>query len=43
MRVAGGSGPLSNNSCQADIISMMPDFNAHDLDPRWAEPEEERV
>nr|XP_020184561.1 nucleolar and coiled-body phosphoprotein 1-like [Aegilops tauschii subsp. strangulata] len=34
---------LSNNSRQTDIITMMPDFNAHGLDPSWAEPEAERV
>lgn len=25
--------PLCNNSCRFDIIAMMPDFNAHGLDP----------
>nr|XP_020161781.1 probable E3 ubiquitin-protein ligase IRF2BPL [Aegilops tauschii subsp. strangulata] len=38
-----GVVPLSNNSCQTAIIAMMPDFNAHDLDPTWAEPKAERV
>lgn len=28
-----GVVPLSNNSRQTDIIAMMPDFNAHGLDP----------
>ena len=31
-----GVVPLSNNSCQTAIIAMMPDFNAHGLDPTWA-------
>ena len=38
-----GVVPLRNNSCQTAIIAMMPDFNAHGLDPSWAEPEAERV
>ena len=38
-----GVVPLSNNSRQTDIIAMMPDFNAHGLDPSWAEPEVEWV
>ena len=35
-----GVVPLSNNSRQSAIIAMMPDFNAHGLDPSWVEPEE---
>ena len=38
-----GVVPLSNNSRQTDIISMMPDFNTHGLDPNWPDPEEDRV
>ena len=35
--------PLSNSSRRTDIIAMMPDFNAHGLDPSWVEPEEIQV
>ena len=38
-----GVVPLSNNSCQTAIITMMPDFNMHNLDLTWAESEAERV
>nr|XP_040249558.1 actin cytoskeleton-regulatory complex protein pan1-like [Aegilops tauschii subsp. strangulata] len=38
-----GVVPLCSNSCQTDIIAMMPDFNAHGLDPSWVEPEAEQV
>ena len=38
-----GVVPLSNNSHQSDIIAMMPDFNAHGLDPAGAEPPVGRV
>nr|XP_040253432.1 uncharacterized protein LOC109765811 [Aegilops tauschii subsp. strangulata] len=38
-----GVVPLSNNSCQTAIIAMMPVFNAHGLDPTWAEPQAELV
>ena len=34
---------MSNNSCQTAIIAMMPYFNAHGLDPAWAEPPVEKV
>ena len=30
--------PLSNNTCQASILKMMPVFNAHGLDPSWVAP-----
>ena len=33
-----GVVPLSNNSRQAEILAMMPPFNAHGLDPAWVEP-----
>lgn len=42
-RLPAGVVPLSKNSRQTDIIAMMPDFNAHDLDPNCAEPEAEQV
>nr|XP_020186719.1 tropomyosin-1, isoforms 33/34-like [Aegilops tauschii subsp. strangulata] len=32
-----GVVPLSNNSRQAEILAMMPPFNAHGLDPAWVE------
>lgn len=35
-----GVVPLSNNSYET---AMIPDFNAHGLDPTWAEPEAEPV
>ena len=43
MRLPAGVIPLSNNSRQSAIIAMMPDFNAHGLDPAWAEPPAEKV
>ena len=30
-----GVFPLSNNTCQAAILKMMPVFNTHGLDPSW--------
>ena len=33
-----GVFPLSNNTCQAAILKMMPVFNAHGLDPSWVAP-----
>ena len=33
-----GVVPLSINSRQADILAMMPVFNAHGLDTTWVEP-----
>nr|XP_020167124.1 fibrous sheath CABYR-binding protein-like [Aegilops tauschii subsp. strangulata] len=38
-----GVVPLRNNSCQTAIIAMMSVFNAHGLDPTWAEPQAELV
>ena len=35
--------PLTNNSRQTDIIAVMPDCNAHGLDPNWVEPEADQV
>ena len=32
-KLPAGVVPLSNNSRRNDIITMMPDFNAHGLDP----------
>ena len=42
-KLPAGVVPLSNNSRRTDIIAMMPDFNAHGLDPSWVEPEEIQV
>ena len=38
-----GVVPLSNNSQYYAIIAMMPDFNAHGLDPAWGELPAEKV
>ena len=43
LKLPAGVVPLSNNSRRTDIIAMMPDFNAHGLDPSWVEPEEIQV
>ena len=40
LKLTAGVVPLSNNSRRTDIIAMMPDFDAHGLDPSWVEPEE---
>ena len=34
---------MCNNSCQSEIIAMMPDCNAHGPDPSWQEPEDAEV
>ena len=38
-----GVFPLSNNMYQAAILEMMPVFNAHGLNPSWAEPPAHKV
>ena len=38
-----GVVPLSNNSCRYAIIAMMPDFNAHGLNPTCVGPPAEKV
>ena len=42
-RLPAGVHPMSNNSRLTKIIATMPTFNAHGLDPTWAEPKAELV
>lgn len=42
-RLLAGVVPLSNNSRQTDIITMMLDCNAHGLDPNLVDTEADQV